>query len=170
MKFLTRDESAAWAKQRGYPLASHEDGLVRLSRNFNRLPFHSALFPIPTDSGRKSHLAKSLYSLVGDDDEILLWIDHWAIWPSSQHPPLFSRLRQSFGTAQSLDEAPGQLLAKDEADDAISIILVALIFIWDCHILTSSGRLALYVSHDEYGWIASHDQLEVETARKQLPK
>jgi hypothetical protein len=100
--------------------------------------------------------------------ELLLWIGDWAVWPFSQHMPLFERLRQAFGEERPLNEAPGHLLTPDEAEDSVSIIAVALLFIWDCHILTSSGQDAAFVSHDEIGWFASRDSSVAESARARL--
>jgi hypothetical protein len=84
--------------------------------------------------------------------------------------PLFTRFRQAFGEQRLLDEAPGHLVTPDEADDAISIISVSLLFIWNCHVLCASGRDAFFTSHDEYGWYASHDESVVQSVRVHLAK
>ena len=82
--------------------------------------------------------------------------------------PLFTRFREAFGERRPLIEAPGHLLTPEEADDAISIISVSLLFIWDCHVLSGSGRDAVYVSHDEFGWFASRDLATVAAAREKI--
>jgi hypothetical protein len=104
-----------------------------------------------------------IYSLIEPSPELLLWVDDWAVWPSVQHMPLFSRFRQAFGETRPLIEAPGHLVLPNEADDAISIITMPLLFLWDCHVLTASGREAVYVSHDAYGWFASRDRAVAES-------
>jgi hypothetical protein len=82
--------------------------------------------------------------------------------------PLLTRFREAFGEKRPLIEAPAHLLTPDEAEDSVSIIAVALLFIWDCHILTASGRDAVFVSHDEIGWFASRDSSVAESARARL--
>jgi hypothetical protein len=59
--------------------------------------------------------------------------------------PLFTKFREALGEQRPLIEAPGHLVTPAEAGDAISIITVALLFIWNCHALSASDRDA--VSH-----------------------
>jgi hypothetical protein len=89
--------------------------------------------------------------------EMLLWLDNWGVWPSSQHLPLFSRFREALGEQRPLIESPGHLITGNEYEDAVSIIAVSLLFFWDCHGLAGSGRDAFKISHDEYCWFASRD-------------
>lgn len=65
---------------------------------------------LPRDSGRKVWLARFLYGLAEPSPEVLIWIGDWAVWPSGQHMPLFSRFRQAFGENRPLLEAPVILL------------------------------------------------------------
>jgi hypothetical protein len=81
---------------------------------------------------------------------------------------LIHSITASIGEHRPLIEAPGQVLAPNEVEDCISIIAVALFFIWDCHILTASGRDAIFVSHDEFGWFASRDSSVAESIQKRL--
>jgi hypothetical protein len=119
--------------------------------------FQRVEFPLPKDSGRKVWLARFLYGLVDPSPELLMWLGDWAVWPSNQHMPLFSRFRQAFGENRPLIDAPGHLVTREEADDAISILAVSMLFYWDCHVLTASGRDVLFVSHDEFGWFSSRN-------------
>ena len=82
--------------------------------------------------------------------------------------PLFSRFRQAFGEHRPLIEAPGHLVAPDEIEDGVSILTTALLFHWDCHVLTSSGRDVVFVSHDEFGWFGSRDASVAGSIRQQL--
>ena len=118
----------------------------------------------------KVGLARILYSLIDPAPELLLWLDDWAVWPSSQHMPLFTRFRQAIGEQRPLIDAPGHLVAPAEADDAVSIITVSLQFIWDCHIITASGRDAIFISHDESGWFGSRNASIADAARQQIEK
>jgi hypothetical protein len=92
------------------------------------------------DSGKKVWLARFLYALVPPSPELPIWLGDWAVWPSSQHMPLFTRFREAFGEKRPWIDAPGHLLKPEEANDAISIISVALLFFWDCHLIPDATR------------------------------
>ena len=169
MRFLTPNECVTWCLERGYPAGACEASSIPVA---DKRPagFHFAEFSHPADSGRKVWLARFLYSLIDPAPELLLWIGDWAVWPSSQHVSLFTRFRQAFGELRPLIDAPGQLVAPVEADDAVSIITVSLQFIWDCHIITASGRDAVFVSHDEHGWFGSRDASVADAVRGQIER
>ena len=78
------------------------------------------------------------------------------------------RFRQALGESRPLIDAPAHLVTPEEADDAVSILVVSLQFVWNCHILTSSGRDTIFVSHDEYGWFASCDESVADSVRPKI--
>jgi hypothetical protein len=168
MRCLTYAECAEWCSRRSFPTRHIEGYVVDPAPEIQSPPFHFVKFALPADSGRKVAFGRFLYSLVDPAPELLFWLGDWAVWPSSQHMPLFSRFRQGLGEDRPLIDAPGHLLTPDETDDAVSILVVSLQFVWDCHILTSSGRDAVFVSHDEFGWFASRDQSVAESVRRQI--
>ncbi len=119
--------------------------------------FHIVNLPYPNDSGAKVNFAHRLFSLIAPETESLILIDDWGVWPSSQHLPLFARFREALGEQRSLNEAPGHVAADSDTDDAVSIIAIALLFIWGCYGISSSGRDTFYFSHDQYCYFASRD-------------
>lgn len=119
--------------------------------------FHSAKLEYPKDSGRKVWFAKHLLSLVDREPEALLLIDDWAVWPSCQHEPLFTRFREALGENRPLIEAPGHLIESTDDENAQSVVVTALLFMWDCYGISSSGRDAFFFSHDEYCIFVSRD-------------
>src|ERR1700692_4210743 len=135
MRFITPTEWQAWCIYRQIPLRAA--GWVRPDINDNH--FHIVDIPYPTDSGAKVFMARFLFSLLAPDPETLLLVDDWAVWPSSQHMPLFTRFRQALGEDRLLIEAPGHLVTASESDDAVSIIATSLLFIWDCYGISSTG-------------------------------
>lgn len=153
MRFLTPGEWQKWCSDRDIPL--RDAGWIR--PDIGAEHFHIADLTYPADSGAKVSLARYLLSLVAKEEETLLLVDDWAVWPSSQHMPLFTRFREAFGERRPLIEAPGHLVIGSETDDAVSIVSTALLFIWDCYGISSSGRDAFYFSHDEYCYFASRD-------------
>src|SRR5260221_242453 len=154
MQILTYAQCAAWCSQRGFPTRQILGHIVGPDPDLQSPEFYFVTFTLPPDSGRKVSLAHFLYSLLDPSPELLIHLGDWAVWPSSQHMPLFTRFREAFGEKRLLIEAPGHVLTADEADDAVSIISVSMLFFWNCHILSASGRDAIFVSHDEYGWFA----------------
>ena len=82
----------------------------------------------PPDSGAKVSLARALFSFVDPKPETLLLVDDWAVWPSSQHMPLFTRFREALGEHRPLIEAPGHLVTTSDAEDAVSIVATSLFY------------------------------------------
>ena len=165
MRFLTYQECGTWCADRDFPTCKVPGTIVGPEPDLREPTFSFAQFDIPPDSGEKVALARKLHSLLDPKAETLFWLGDWAVWPSSQHMPLFTRWREAFGETRPLIEAPGQLLGPHEVDDAVSLFVVSLQFIWDCHALCGSGSDAIHVSHDEYGWFASRNVFRVKVAR-----
>jgi len=164
MRFLTPKEWQAWCSERQVPL--REVGWIRPDISADH--FHVADVPYRSDSGAKFGMVRFLYSLVAPEPETLLLVDDWAVWPSSQHMPLFTRFRQALGESRPLIEAPGHLVASSDSDDAVSIIATSLLFIWDCYGISSSGQDAFYISHDEICYFASRDPSVAARVREQV--
>ena len=153
MRILTPTQWQSWCVERQVPL--RDVGWIR--PDITAEHFHVVELPYPPDSGAKVRLARWLFSLIASEPETLVLVDDWAVWPSSQHMPLFDRFRQSLGEFRPLIEAPGHLITAADADDGRSVIALSLFFIWDCFGISASGRDAFKVSHDEYCWFASRD-------------
>ena len=147
VRCLTHQECERWCLERGYPVSrSPHSGRPEpdVRRRFKRIDL-----AYPADSGRKVTLARNVLTCLQKRDEVLLWMDDWAVWPSSQHMPLFTRFREALGERRRLIEAPGHALLVHEFDDALSVLAVALLFIWDCHVFSGVGRPVFFCSHDE---------------------
>ena len=167
MRFLTPSEWQAWCAERQVPI--QKAGAIR--PDVGAGDFHIVDIPYPSDSGKKICLARRLFSLIACGPETLLLLADWDVWPSSQHLPLFTRFREALGERRPLIEAPGHLAFGSDKDDAISIIATSLLFIWDCYGISSTGRDAFYISHDEHCHFASRDAEVAEgVAAKQAAK
>jgi hypothetical protein len=167
MQFLTPAEWQEWCVQQGVGLRLA--GWVRPS--IGEEQYHVAKVPYPTDSGRKVFLARQLLALVAFEGEALLLVDDWAVWPSSQHLPLFTRFREALGERRPLIEAPGHLIDAadaEDAEDAVSIVAMSLLFFWDCYGIARTGRDAFYISHDEFLFVASRDAAVAERLAEEL--
>jgi len=167
MRFLTPSECVKWCEMHDYPAGPHEGYLTPIADE-TPAGFHFADFSIPTDSGRKVALARLLYSLIDPAPELLLWLGEWGVWKYCEHIPLLTRFREALGESRPLIDAPGQLVTMSEAEDGISILVVALEFCWDCHIISGAGNEAVFVSHDEFGWYGSRDASRTESVDQRL--
>jgi hypothetical protein len=162
MQCLTYNECAEWCSRHDFPTDQNNEP------DLQSAPFHFAEFVPPADSGRKVWFSNFLYSLLTPSPETLIQLGNWSVWPSSQHMPLFTSFRQACGERRPLIEAPAHLIAENEADDAISVVAVSLLFVWDCYILSGTGRDAVFISHDEFGWFSSRDASVAESVSKRL--
>jgi hypothetical protein len=82
---------------------------------------------------------------------LLVWVANWDVWPSGQRMHVFDRFRMSYGETRLLNHSPGHVFDKDEIEDAISFVTLAVLFLWDCYVVTPKRSKFLFFSHDEYG-------------------
>jgi hypothetical protein len=68
---------------------------------------------------------------------------------------MFERFRDSYGEHRWLSEAPAYVFSPTEREDVISFVGFAILFLWDCYLVTATGDTGLFLSHDEIGWIYS---------------
>ena len=72
---------------------------------------------------------------------------------------MFERFRDSYGEHRRLSEAPAYVFAATEREDAISFAAFAILFLWDCHVLTPTADTWLFLAHDEVGRVCSRAHL-----------
>jgi hypothetical protein len=149
LQFLTEEQSRAWASDRKYPLGERPSSVLA-----DGPPFARQTFRIPSDAGARVALVRAIWSDVGSaQPEALLWITAWSVWPSSEHMPLADAVRRGLGEDRPLSDAPGCLVRLGEDDQALAVLVTAVLFLWDCWVLSPDGTLAAFFSHDEYGVI-----------------
>lgn len=153
MRALTPSEAQEWCTAHGMP----PDGGRIPSPDFTKSQVVD--FRIPGDAGQRIALLHRLFMYVPEDRELLVWFDDWSVWPSGERPHMFERFRDSYGEHRWLSEAPAYVFAPAEREDAISFVAFAILFLWDCHVLTAVPDTLLFLSHDEVGWICSHSEL-----------
>jgi hypothetical protein len=168
MRFLTALECQEWCALRGFPTHEVPGFIGGYLARLQSQGFHFVEFELPVDSGQKVRLAGFLYSLLEPSAELLIWLGSCDVWESSQHMPLFTRLRQALGENRGVLELPGHVAKAAEADDAISIMCLSLLFIWDCLVSSDSGRDAVFTSHDEFGWFATRDPAVAAAAQAKI--
>ena len=142
MRVISGHDAEAWCRQ-------HE---ILLSEG--RLPDLSGFptkFAIPSDAGARVSLVSWSMEAFREEPELLVWVKDWSVWPSGERMHIFERLRKSYGEVRRLGEAPANIFEAGEIEDAISFVTVAVLFLWDCYVLTPRGAKLLFFSHDEYG-------------------
>lgn len=102
-------------------------------------------------------LSKAISEAVQPFDSCLLVLTEIGIWPSSEDPYLFQKLRLSYGETSDVHDAPGQLFSAHECQDLRVFLTLALLFGWGGFVLphrTDSSSFALVFSHD--GWLTAY--------------
>jgi hypothetical protein len=166
MRFLSNEECAEWCRQHGYRIISSSPG--PFAPALEQPSFHRIEYQLPTDSGEKVALARSLLLRFVDSPEILVWNRNWDVWPSSGHVPLVDRLRRALGESRPLHEAPGFLATNVEHPDTLSFLIISLQFFWDCWLLSSDGSQAAFCSHDEFFAFMNRSESVVESFKISL--
>ena len=145
MQFLTPDQCADWLSHRGVDADNTGPQFFDASAS-------TLKFAIPTDAGRRVALARVLWEYIAQDSpETLVWLTFCHAWPSGQHLPMATALRKSFGEHRSIGDAPGCVVSSGESNDALSVLITAILFLWDSWAINTDGSRRLFLSHDEYG-------------------
>ncbi len=148
MRCMSWGECEEWVRQRVPTGTVLEPGSPL--RAFLRMGYKSMRQRHPKDSGAKTSVAKQLCGFVSEDRPSFVCVDNCDIWPSSGHLPLLARLRESLGERRSINEFPGHIFEASERDDAISLVMLAMQFYWDCWVVSDDARRIAFVSHDEF--------------------
>lgn len=161
MLFLTKDQCRRWASDHKYPPGEQANSVLA-----DGPPFLCQTFAIPSDAGARVALAREIWAGVGSGQpEALLWVTDWSVWPSSEHMPLADAMRRGFGEDRPLHVAPGCLVRLGEDEQALSVLVMAVLFLWDCWVLSPTGKRAAFFSHDEYGVICDLESIPVSLRR-----
>ena len=142
MKVLTRQECIAWCR---------DHSIVLNDRSLPDLAGAELKFEIPNDTQKRIYLSRRAMEEFADEPTVLVWLNDWSVWPSGQRMHIFDRLRMSYGENRPIIEAPAQVFQQLEIEDAISFVTLAVIFLWDCYVITPNRARFLFFSHDEYG-------------------
>lgn len=127
--------------------SSLDSFVQRLSR---QLPIVGATYSAPSDSGPKTALSRLFAYLLLRGGSTYIYISSWGIWGAYEHLDLFYGYRRSHKENRPLIEAPVHVFVPTEQDAFVSILSMALYFMWDAWVFGSDGTAILKVSHD--GW------------------
>jgi hypothetical protein len=154
VRFLTKDESAAWADALGHDGSTAARDLPHIEV---RLPSQPSYYAF----------CRAIAEAIEPRSSCLLWIVQHGIWPSSENWHLYYRLRQSYGEHRLLHEAPGHLFLDYESPDLVSFLQIALACGWDANMFPQlsygdAGSARVLISHDEFIVLAHRDETIVE--------
>lgn len=130
---------------------------------------NSVTYLIPSDTGKKTALARALSALVGSSRGGLLWITEWGVFPSSENMALFLGFRRSLGEERSVYAAPGHLFVEADLERVECLLDLVLYFFWDASIFDGSS-IWLQLSHDEVFTLNARDQNSLRVCEEALSR
>jgi hypothetical protein len=132
-------EVGTWLEQRGlrgpklYDLVEEVDHSGLIDVRWFSIPNSRAIIP----------LAETFAAFFADEEEVLLYIDDWH--NSLADYNLFERFRQGLGETSKVWEKPGHLFYPGDEADLLSLLRIALYFMWGVYVISSSGRVVVEV-------------------------
>ena len=160
MRMMSRQESDDWLKAK-----FHKGFSLRAPKvvypNYRAYP-HYVTYLLPTDTGKKTGIARILSSNVDATEPGLLLATEWGIWPSSENMALFDGYRKSLGESRSIGEAPGHLFDGSELTSVECLLDFFLYFYWGGFLVEGTGSMVVVISHDELFAVYMKDQSRFE--------
>lgn len=170
MKTLTWEQAAEWTNSVGLSATVDrsvqefptKDGkgerVCRINKSIyfpNEDPALRLTLPLPQLPYQVAYLANALlpYSESDEFQPCLLWMTDWGIWSDVSErvaKSLVGCFRSTRGERNLLIETPAHLFGETEATDAQTLLTIAIVFGWDCHIIPKHGKYYALTSHDEY--------------------
>jgi hypothetical protein len=127
-------------------------------------------FKIPVDAGKKYNLGKLIASFYNTDEEGLLWINEYGIWPSCEDWNLFNGFRRSLGENSPLYDKPGHLFSINDMEVIVSLLALTLYFFWGAIIVSENKNLLVKISHDELIYFYAKDTETISNINKAMAK
>ena len=127
----------------------------------SRLPLVNDTYAIPADSRAKTDLSRLFaYVLLRRSPEVYIYISGWGMWMRgvSEELDLIYGYRRSFGENRPLIEAPVHQFESSDEPAFVSILSIALYFIWDAWIFDAEGKSLVRIHHHEWLEIRSEDE------------
>lgn len=162
MKILTRENASE--------MLGGESLDTFVSELSNRLRQVGGPYSIPGDSGAKTALSRLFAYLLLRQSSVCIYVSGWMVWPSAENFDLFYGYRRSFGENRTLIEAPVHLFERSEEDAFVSILCMALYFVWDAWVFDVEGKALVRISHDEWLEVRADDDEAIKEFAAELEK
>jgi hypothetical protein len=155
---MTRQEGTDWLATRNLP-APHEIYESALAGR-------SRMYLLPTDSGAKTSLARSIANGWYEGRDVLFCIVEVDVWETSQNMFLFEKFRASTGDTRFLYEADCHLFGPEDSEYLEALLALALYFVWGAFLVDSEGKLITIIDDDERVSITTKDEACLEVATR----
>lgn len=153
MKVLSLPECSEWA-----------NGLLESNSSIAASPLAHRVFHVRDGAPAHAVLRRWVEWLFGGGPSVLILVDEYGVWESSEDLNLYSRWRQAVGAPGALVDAPGHVFEAKEADDATSLLLMARVFGWGFRALAQDGRRGVRIDHDGHGIVVAADDASLASA------
>lgn len=100
--------------------------------------------------------------LTADRADLLVWVDEYGVWESSEDWNLYYRWRRSAGDSGLIKDSSGHHFGAHETDDAVSLLLMARLFGWGFRAVARDARRALRIDHDGHGLVVAADKAALD--------
>ena len=144
MRLLAKQDALQWLVQRGQPTEP-----VRLAGKYGtRLAATASVGDLL--AGRTHSMARGLADWLSRawPEETLVLVVEYGIWASSENPRVYDLLLRASGHAAStVDQHPALLFHKNERDDLVTLIQLALISGWGI-VAAADHYLGFTLDHD----------------------
>src|SRR6266849_7658506 len=103
---------------------------------------YGVAFLLPSDTGKKTALGRTLVGLLRVKSPGLFWITATGIWPSSENMALFDGYRRSFGEDRPIHVAPAHVFSGSDLTQLECLLDLALYFFWDSILFEGPAEVA----------------------------
>ncbi len=159
MRCIDKQEAMSWCVANGLAPPEHS--------KFFRPQAVTLTYRIPADSGKKTALSRAVLSLFGGEQECLLWITEFGVWPPCEDMFLFDVFRKFLGESEPLQVKPGHVFSSGDLNQVASLLGMTLYFVWGGLIASSRGGVFVEISHDEMMDVTvAGDERPLLTARR----
>ncbi len=154
-RIIEFSEMDAWLRERR---------LARKHEGMNLSGFRKVFsFGIREEAATRTVIATPIACLFSDDPEVLAYTEVAGAGSLEYYDyNLFLRFRQALGDGAELLDKPGHLFGPDDHADLLSLVRYVLYAGWDCHIVSSSGRVVFRISHDDLAWLYADGNEELD--------
>jgi hypothetical protein len=160
MRLLVKQDAVQWLVDRGQPTQT-----IRVSGTYGkRLAVTAAIGDV--EASRTYPIARGLGDWLSrtQPEETVVLIIELGIWPSSENPRLYNLLTRASGhTGSSITQRPGHLFHKNERDDLVTLLQLAMIAGWGI-VAAADHYHGFTLDHDGHVCFLDHDKAGLDQA------
>lgn len=149
MEFITYEELSDWIKK---------NDLGSFDQEFKKTLYLKQSFPVPKDSGKKTHISQYLLP-ESEFDEGIFFVSDTVVWPSADNQYLINSYLKSLGDTRRQEEGPCFRFGYSDIDKIKCLFSIVLYLYYDALIVLKykDKYIAVDISHDEFIDVFSND-------------